>query len=157
MNFKNEQSGRSMIEMLGVLAIMGVLMAGAMMLVTFGFAQQRRATVVEDIQKITIATRDMFRGFDDFSNLDGRRVFSANNLSARNPFGGEYELMVNPANPRQFVISITGLSSANCEFFVHRAWADSADFMASGGTRSGAMGEWTQNDNTNVVRIVFGE
>ena len=58
----NMQTGRSMIEMLGVLAIIGILTVGGFGLVTKANMQRKVAAVVEEIgdlaQKVRIVARD---------------------------------------------------------------------------------------------------
>ncbi len=152
-----QESGRSMIEMLGVLAIMGVITAGAYLMIANGMRMIRGSSVSEEVFQIVSRVRDIHRGFDNFSNLNGNTIFGAIGMSDTNPYGGKYEVMADPSNPRQFIVSITGLSRSDCEYFVNKAWTDSVGYEMSGHKNSGATGNCSAADGKNVVQITYGE
>ncbi len=120
-----QESGRSMIEMLGVLAIMGVITVGAIGMISTATRTQKRNAVNDEVIQITTGVRQLLGEYDDFSNINNATIFGAIGMSAKNPYGGTYELSVNPSNPRQFIVSITGLSTNDCQYFVTKAWSDS--------------------------------
>jgi hypothetical protein len=150
------ESGRSMIEMLGVLAIMGIITVGAITMISAAMKSQKRTTVNDEVTQIVTGVRQLLGEYDDFSNINPG-IFGAIGMSAKNPYGGMYELAVNPANPRQFIVTINGLSKSDCEYFVTKAWTDSVDFQMSDGKRGGAAGQCKDENGKNIVRIVYGE
>jgi type II secretory pathway pseudopilin PulG len=152
-----QESGRSMIEMLGVLAIMGVITVAAVSMITYGMKQQKRSNVADEITQIVTGVRSLLGQYDDFSNLNNGSIWGAIGMSAKNPFGGNYTLSVDSSNPRQFIIEIDGLSQSDCEYLSARAWADSADYILSDGKRGGATGSCTNTNGKNTVKITFGE
>lgn len=152
-----QESGRSMIEMLGVLAIMGVITVGAITMISAAMRSQKRTTVNDEVAQIVTGVRQLLGEYDDFSNINNATIFGAIGMSSKTPYGGNYELAVNPANPRQFILSINGLSKSDCEFFVTKAWSDSVDYQMSGGKRGGAMGNCTDENGKNTVRVIYGE
>lgn len=152
-----QESGRSMIEMLGVLAIMGVITVGAVTMISFAMNSNKRTTVNENVITMVTEVRNLHREFEDFSGMDSSRIFGAIGMSPKNPYGGNYELAVNPANARQFIVSINGLSKSDCEYFTTKAWSDSVDYLMSDGKRSGAVGNCTDENGKNVVRITYGQ
>ena len=77
-------------------------------------------------------------------------------VSNKNPYGGTYELSVNRANTRQFVVSINGLSKSDCEALIIKAWTDSVGYISSDHQESGATGNCVEGNN-NVVSITYGE
>ena len=77
-------------------------------------------------------------------------------MSNKNPYGGTYELSVDNANPRQFVVSINGLSKSDCQGLVTKAWTDSVGYNTSNHKESGATGNCSDSGN-NVVSITYGE
>ena len=101
--------------------------------------------------------RQTFSEYDDFSNINNATIFGAIGMSNQNPYGGAYEISVNPSNSRQFVISITGLSKSDCEYFVTKGWDGSVGYEMSGRTQSGASGDCTSSGDQNVVQITYGE
>ncbi|MDR1361012.1 MAG: hypothetical protein LBJ18_01735 [Rickettsiales bacterium] len=154
---KNQESGRSMIEMLGVLAIMGVITVGAITMISAAMRSQKRTTVGDEVAQIVTGVRQLLGEYDDFSGIENSSIFGAIGVSNKNPYGGNYELSVNPGNSYQFVVSIGGLSKSDCEFFKTKAWSDSAGYLASDGKVSGADGDCNNTNGKNVVRVVYGE
>ncbi len=151
------ESGRSMIEMLGVLAIMGVLTVGAIGLISTAMRTQKRNTVNEEVLQMVTGVKTLLGEFDDFSHIDNATIFGAIGMSAKNPYGGTYELAVDPANNRQFIVTINGLSRGDCEYFITKAWSDSVGYTASGGKQGGASGNCRMEDGKNMVKITYGE
>lgn len=151
------ESGRSMIEMLGVLAIMGVLTVGAIGMISTAMRTQKRNTVNEEVLQIVTGVRQLLGEYDDFSNINNATIFGAIGISPKNTYGGTYELAVDPANSRQFIVSITGLSDTDCEYFATKAWSDSVGYMNSDGKQSGATGSCNLGNGKNIVKITYGE
>ena len=151
------ESGRSMIEMLGVLAIMGVLTVGAIGLISTAMRTQKRNTVNEEVLQMVTGVRQLLGEYDDFSHIDNTTIFGAIGMSPKNPYGGTYELAVDPANYRQFVVTINGLSRNDCEYFITKAWSDSVGYLATDGKQGGASGNCRMEDGKNVVKITYGE
>lgn len=152
-----QESGRSMIEMLGVLAIMGVITVGAIEMIQLAMNTQKRNTVNEEVLQIVTQVRNLHGEYDDFSNINGSTIFSAMGMSNKNPYGGLYEVSVDPANARQFIVSITGLKKSDCETFLTKAWSDSVGYQMSDGKSSGATGTCTNANGRNTVQIIYGE
>jgi len=151
-----QESGRSMIEMVGVLAIMGMLTATAFALISLGINRQKQARVTDDVVTIVSGVRSLLGDYDDFSNIDNSTIFAAMSVSDQNPYGGTYELAVNTANTRQFVVKINGLSKSDCEALVTKAWTDSVGYIASEHKESGATANCVAGKE-NTVSIVYGE
>ena len=153
----NQESGRSMIEMLGVLAIMGVLTIGAVGLISSAMRTQKISAVNDNVVQMVTMVRTIHGEYDDFSNMNGTTIFSAIGMSNKNPYGGTYELAVDPSNSRQFIVTINGLGQSECESLVAKAWSDSVEYQLSGGKKGCATGDCRGQNGTNSVRIVFGE
>ncbi len=154
---RGEQSGRSMIEMLGVLAIMGVITVGAITMISAAMRSQKRSAVQDEVSQIVTGVRQLLGGYDDFTGIDNSTIFGAIGMTRKNPYGGDYELSVNPSNTRQFIVRIGGLSKTDCEYFRTRAWSDSYDYLISDGKRSGAAGVCNDANGKNIISVVFGE
>ena len=151
-----QESGRSMIEMVGVLAIMGIITAGAFVLISTALNTQKRSRVTDDVTAIVSGVRTLLGEYDDFSNIDNSTIFAAMSMSNKNPYGGTYEVATDATNPRQFVVSINGLSKADCQGLSMKAWTDSVGYNASGHRESGASAN-CKDGNDNVVSITYGE
>jgi Tfp pilus assembly protein PilE len=151
-----QESGRSMIEMIGVLAIMMALTATAIATYNYAMNMQKRSAVNENVSNIVTGVRELLKGYDDFSNIDNSTIFAAMSMSNKNPYGGTYELSVNPTNTHQFIVQINGLSKSDCEALLTKAWTDSVGYMSSNHKESGATGRCVDG-NQNVVSITYGE
>lgn len=152
----NQESGRSMIEMLGVLAIMGLLTVGAYELIKLAFNNQKQMKAVEEIFVIVNEVRTLHSQYDDFSGMNGDVILSMMEKK-QNPYGGTYELSVDPSDSRQFILTVNGLSKSECQSLVTRAWSDSVGYIASNKTKSGATGSCNGENGTNSVQIIYGE
>jgi type II secretory pathway pseudopilin PulG len=158
MKFQNQESGRSMIEMLGVLAIMGVITVAAIAMITAAMRSAHRSSVQDQVTQIATGVRSLLGGFDDFSGIDNATIFAAIGVSSKNPYNGDYILATHPTDPRLFVLSITGLNRSDCQYFRTKAWIDSFGFQTSDGRNSGAEADpvdCTAFDGRNTIRIVF--
>lgn len=152
-----QESGRSMIEMLGVLAIMGVITVGAIGMISTAMRTQKLTTVNDQVVQMVTMVRNLHAEYDDFSNMNGTTIFGAIAMSNQNPYGGTYELSVDQSNPRQFVVKINGLGQSECEALMAKAWTDSIGYQLSDGKQGGATGTCKGANGTNYVQIVYGE
>ena len=154
-NMKQE-SGRSMIEMLGVLAIMGLITVGAIGMISTAMRTQKRNVVNDEVIEMVTGVRQLLGEYDDFSNIDNSTIFGAIAVSNKNPYGGTYELAVDASNARRFIVSINGLSKSDCESLKIKAWTDSIGYEESNHKESGAKATCVDSNN-NVVSITYGE
>ncbi len=135
-----QESGRSMIEMLGVLAIMGVITVSAIGMISTAMRTQKLTTVNDQVVQMVTMVRNLHAEYDDFSNMNGATIFEAISMSNKNPYGGIYELSVDQSNPRQFIVSINGLGQSECNALLTKAWSDSVGYQLSNGKQGGASG-----------------
>jgi type II secretory pathway pseudopilin PulG len=155
---RRQQSGRSMIEMLGVLAIMGVITVGAIAMISAAMRSQKRDAVQSDAAQIATGVRALLGEYDDYSNIDNATIFAAIGMPAKNPYGGKYELAANPADPRQFVLTIGGLNESDCLYFKGKAWSDSVEYQMSDGRQGGATASpenCAAGNGRNIVKIIY--
>lgn len=149
--------GRSMIEMLGVLAIMGVITVGAIGMISTAMRTQKRSQINDEVIQMVTGVRQLLGEYDDYSHINNATIWGAIGVSDKNPYGGTYELAVNPTNSRQFIVSIHGLSQSDCEYFVTKAWSDSVGYQMTNGASGGASGNCNRANGENTVQIVYGE
>ena len=71
----NQESGRSMIEMLGVLAIMGVITVGAIGMISTAMRTQKLTTVNDEVVQMVTMVRNIHAEYDDFSNMSTTRKY----------------------------------------------------------------------------------
>lgn len=151
-----QESGRSMIEMLGVLAIMGVITVGAIGMISYAMRSQKRNTVNDEATQIVTGVRQLLGEYDDFSGINNSTIWGAIGMNSKNPYGGNYALAVDTANTQQFILTMDGLSISDCEYFVQKAWSDSVGYQISGGVNGGATGNCRAENGQNIVSVTYG-
>ena len=152
-----QEHGRSMIEMLGVLAIMGIITVGAIKMVSVAMKSSKRSVVGDDIIQIVSGVRTLLAEYEDFSGINNDSIFNVIGISPKNQFGGVYRLSVDSNNSKQFIVSIDGLSKSDCEYFTSKAWTGSVEYESSNGKLSGATGNCIYNSNKNTIQIKYGK
>jgi len=147
-----------MIEMLGVLLIMGIITIVAVQMIGAAMRSQTRTRVQDEVAILVTGVRQIFGAFNDFSGIDNSTIFAAIGVSNQNPLGGRYELNTSRADPRQFTVTITGLNTSDCEYLRTRAWPDSVGFRQSNGRVGGAVASPANcgdQQGRNSVAITF--
>ncbi|MBN2675842.1 MAG: type II secretion system protein [Alphaproteobacteria bacterium] len=150
----SRESGRTMIEMLGVLAIIGILTVGSIKLYSIAMRNMKRSQVIQDVQLLVQQIRSLYSNAQDYSDLDSS-VIVALQLEEKNPFGGKYELSPSQEDATIFEIHITELSTENCLYFKIYNWEDSVIQNQKG--RGGAIANpptcnSTRSDNKIVIQ-----
>jgi hypothetical protein len=118
---------------------------------------QKLTAVNDEVVQMVTMVRSIHGEYDDFSGMNSSTIFGAIGMSDKNPYGGKYELEVDPSDARQFVVTINGLGQSECKSLVAKAWSDSVGYRLSDGKTGGATGSCDGTNGTNSVQIVFGE
>ena len=98
---KKTESGRSMIEMVGVLAVMGLITATAFILITSALNNQRISRVNDDISGIVSGIRTLYATQPTFQNLKGKESDAMATIgydTVKSPFGESYTLTSDGTN-----------------------------------------------------------
>lgn len=77
MNRLKPQAGRSMIEMLGVLAIAGVLSVGALVGYSMAMANYKANQAIEEIEKIIMGTQSLYENKNNYDGISKSILQSA--------------------------------------------------------------------------------
>ena len=139
---QNEEFGRSMIEIIGVLAISALLTGGAFVLIRGAMANQKRSRAIDEVAAIVENVRGLYAGRDDFSSLTndmayGTRLVDGFYLNTVTPFGADtrYSVVRNPDDNNTFLVLLTNLKSDDCTDLAEQTWPDamlaSCDQMGS--------------------------
>ena len=132
---KKQQSGRSMIEMVGVLAVMGLITAAAFILINSAMSSQRLSRVDDDVSGIVNGVRLLYNAAPDFTGIDGGSVYDQGKATMvllgfggdtdakryQNPYGGNY-ILANSASDRAFTVKITNLGKKTCTVLAARQY-----------------------------------
>lgn len=138
---KNEQSGRSMVEILGVLAIIGVLSVGGIAGYSKAMAKHKLTKTQDQLQLLTINIRNAFAGSADFEELDNISAIKLNVVPAEmlpnglgktaditgesgivNAFSGGVIIKAIDGNKQHFSIKFTKLGSVTCTSLASSDW-----------------------------------
>jgi len=87
------QSGRSMIEMLGVLAIVGVLSAGGIAGYSMAMQNYKSLQLIEKVQTVAMQARALYKGNYEGSKIQDL-VDSGRISDYKDPFGGNLSMGV---------------------------------------------------------------
>ncbi|MBR1915661.1 MAG: hypothetical protein IJ830_04415 [Alphaproteobacteria bacterium] len=154
---RNNETGRSMVEMLGVLAIIGVLSAGGLAGYSKAMFKHKLNSTMEQISIMVTGVRTAYGqkgNYDELSLTNAQKVGAIPATVTANPFKGTIELAQasaksGAADTTAFTLKYTGIPNEACVALA------TADFGSGAG--SGFIGVDVGNSSTvNVgdVRVV---
>ncbi len=153
----NDESGRSMVEMLGVLAIIGVLSVGGIAGYSMAMTKFKVTKTMDQIQMLTTNVRTLFASQRRYQALTGKNAYQlglftdeicvggANCSAANNPFGGDITIGVGDDNGRSFTIKYTGLPQEACVKIATAEWGADASSGLISMTVGGTTYSWPAN------------
>jgi prepilin-type N-terminal cleavage/methylation domain-containing protein len=136
-NKNASQSGRSMIEMLGVLAIVGILSAGGIAGYSMAMAQYKTNLLIERVQLIVTRARTIYKN-GNYTGISNQNLIDSGKLSAKdleNPFGGNLTVRKTGGGSYLENLSIetdTNVPKATCIDILTMEWNDIRNIIAWG-------------------------
>lgn len=135
--YKNEQSGRSMVEMLGVLAIIGVLSIGGISGYSKAMAKYRVNKTLDQISMLVMNIRSLFASSVDYADLSESIAINMGIIpgdmkdpDSTTAITNAYQGAVFVGNPngetRQFYVQYTGLTQEACVSLSTADWGSQA-------------------------------
>ncbi|MDY6407860.1 MAG: hypothetical protein SPL08_04080 [Pseudomonadota bacterium] len=136
MYINNQESGRSMVEMMGVLAIIGVLSIGAISTANFGLESFRVSSAFTLIENTAMGVSDLYswkREFPDHNSNDMRNKICNNKVfddpcesdedvaTVTTPWGS---LRVEADSSAQFKITLTDVPYRACSQLLTMKWTN---------------------------------
>ena len=134
---RKSQSGRSMIEMLGVLALVGILTAGG--IAGYNMAMQKYKTnlVLDKIQNIVYKAHNIYAGdYTDIDSKNKKTPFTKDEL--RNPFGRDFYVRKGGKGTDYFVVHVYDLPPEACVKILTTSWMNDSGTVGVHETASGA-------------------
>ncbi|MCP4394647.1 MAG: prepilin-type N-terminal cleavage/methylation domain-containing protein [Alphaproteobacteria bacterium] len=121
----SSQSGRSMIEMLGVLAIVGVLSVGALAGYSMAITNHRINTAKQEIRQYLLGILDLYANENTYEGINTTVLFNAGIFNGPNVFGEP--LMVLPVTVAgksmfSFHYSVAGAPKQACSEILLASW-----------------------------------
>ena len=166
MLLRKNDSGRSIVEMLGVLAIMGVITVMGISGYSQAIGKINRNSVVEQVTKLAQETRGLFAGRNSYNAKDsdtsggydiGTNLLSKMGLKLENPYGQKYTVTsVNyTGNNPGFEISIPGVATEDCLYFTTMSWMDTLDDKIETTTNTAYAANNCPEGETDTISIYF--
>lgn len=146
--YRRRESGRSMIEMVGVLAVMGLITAGAFVLIRSGMSSQRRNRAVTEVANIAAIIREAYA---EATNLDvlpdgadaGTTLLEHLSVTTTTPFGTNTTYSVIRSDNEgyndvkaDFAVLMSGLADEDCFALSERTWSQAVDASCENGVVS---------------------
>jgi len=166
---KINESGRSMIEMLGVLAIIGVLSVGGIAGYSKAMSKYRVNKTIDQVSHIAANTRILFSAQKDYSDLSDdvitkAKLFPDDVIKAgnKNPFAGDVTLEAasrfddkgagDGNDGKAFVITYTGIPEEACIDLLTIDWGTgTAGGIISLGTADGVASAYAGTGNCTAA------
>lgn len=136
------ESGRSMIEMVGVLAIMGLLTAAAFALIQSTMTSQKVAKVSDEIDMLASHARALAAESGNFSSLpdieditlgssqEPKAIILARRILGKKSADKTFEtgdyFLYKDGSEKKFIIEISPISENDCEMMKYRAYGNGA-------------------------------
>lgn len=130
------QQGRSMIEIIAVLAIIGILSVGGIAGYSKAMAKHKLTKSQDQIQLLTVNIRSAFAGSANYENLDNISAVKMNVVPAEmlpgtevkketgivNTFGGDVIIKAKDGNKQRFQIKFKGIGAVTCTSLASSDW-----------------------------------
>ncbi len=140
-NFHSQETGRSMVEMLGVLAIVGVLSVGGIAGYSQAMSKFKVTKAMDQVQTIIQNIRTLYASQRRYSSLKGESAYQIGILTDENydseskqglnPFGGSITFGATESG-RSFLLSYSGLTTEACVKMATADWgADESSGLLS--------------------------
>ena len=139
---KKQHSGRSMIEMVGVLAVMGLITAGAFVLISSASASSKRNRATDDIMEIAAGVRSVYVEHNDFSGGIDKDILNAINKSNKGPYSDSvYAVAVNANSTTKFDVTLSNVPAKDCNGLKIRGFKDATTTcsVAADSTKLGTL------------------
>ncbi len=128
--FESEQSGRSMVEMLGVLAIIGVLSVGGIAGYSKAMAKFKLTKAQDQLTMLLMNIRTAYATSPSYSGISSSNAIAYNlapsdmisGTSLHNAFGGEVIISSGGTSNTKFAITFNGLGKETCASLASTDW-----------------------------------
>ena len=153
-NIHSQESGRSMVEMLGVLAIIGVLSVGGIAGYSQAMSKFKVTKTTDQIQTMVTNIRTLFSTQRTYAGVETKATMYATGIftdevcsdgatctTPTNPFGGTINLTtqkVNNVSKKGFAVTYNGLPADACVRLAMQDWGDSSSGLIAVTVKSAA-------------------
>jgi len=128
---KRSESGRTMLEMLGVLGIMGIIMYGAIAGINYGMNTYKINQTYNEVQEAVQGIEDLYSWTREYPSRDVTKDVCENDVFSRscspandsipNVFNGKITVI---ADGSTFYLKYTDIKEAECQRLLEMEWGD---------------------------------
>lgn len=150
----NTQSGRSLIEVIGVLAITGIMTAAALGVYRMIRINQTRSIADAQLQQIAQDVKILMEMRDSYQGISVDYLIKAGALqSDKQPIGGPDWSVTASIDGKSFSINLVDLTTGDCEYFSSPKplWATT---IMTNGFESGITDNCFDSDTNQVSFVV---
>ena len=150
----NQQSGRSLIEVIGVMAITGLMTVAALGTFQVMRTNHKRTIASAELEQIAKDTKLLLEMRDDYTGVSVDYLIKAGALqSSRAPIGGENWSVTASADGKSFSINLVDLTTGECDYFstTKPNWASA---MLVNGFETGYAENCFESDSNQISFIV---
>jgi len=155
---KYKQFGRSMIEMLGVLAIVGVLSAGGIAGYSMAMQSYKTNALIEKVQLIAQVTRSLYKN-GDYAGISSQVLLDSGKISdVQNPFGGDIHVGTSGALGTGYVVIYTDYNTPadSCVDILGIDWGNNGVFFGISVYRSSEYDFFSHGSVANAISYCKG-
>lgn len=148
------ESGRSLIEVIGVMAIAGVMTVTAVKMYQVMRTNQKRTIANAELEQIAENTKLLLEMRDDYTGVSVDYLIKAGALqSARAPIGGEGWSVTASVDGTSFSINLVDLTAGECDYFsnVLPQWASA---MIVNGFETGYTENCFESDSNQISFVI---
>ena len=148
----SSQSGRSLVEVIGVMALAAVMLVGTFQIYRIVTTRMHRMETTEDLNAIAKNSRLMFAGRGDYSNISVPYLIKSGAIKTDKPPRIARSYMVqSESGGKEFSITLIGLNKSDCvwEATQHFEW----ELRVSVNDTFENPAEACTDDNDNKVTI----
>ena len=160
MNFyKSEQSGRSMVEMLGVLAIIGVLSVGGIAGYSKAMAKFKLSKAMDQVSMLVANIRTLYSGQRSYSGLNNKNAISfgvvpsemaSGTSTITNAFSSNVTVTAAGTDDLHFTVKFEGLGKEACVSMTTADWGSGSGSGLVGIAPSSTATAGTQVTGSNL-------
>ena len=148
------ESGRSLIEVIGVMAIAGVMTLAALKMFQVMRTNQKRTIANAELEQIAENTKLLLEMRDDYTGVSVDYLIKAGALqSDRAPIGGDGWSVNASADGKSFSINLVDLTTGECDYFSNTLpqWANA---ILVNGFETGYTENCFESDTNQISFIV---
>jgi Tfp pilus assembly protein PilE len=146
------QSGRSLIEMLGVIAIAGVMAAGAIKMYDVVRTRQTRMIATEEMKAIATNTKLLYAARQDYFGISSEYLIKAGAIkNDKSPLPGTEFSVITESGADAFALRFEGVDFKTCAWLAVAKF-DWADIVSVNGYKESA-GTYCKKVEKNEVSV----